>query len=63
MRKLILALALTGIMSTAVMAESSLAVENNNKKNSKVFKVNKKKKRYSNKITRKHRRSGHKYNA
>ncbi|HXA01183.1 MAG TPA: hypothetical protein VNW99_04295, partial [Cytophagaceae bacterium] len=63
------ALALTGIMGTAVMAESSVAADNGNKKTSKVFKVNKKsklnkkKRKYVNKTTKKHRRSGNKYNA
>jgi hypothetical protein len=66
MKKLIFALALTGIMGTAVMAEGSEAADN--KRNSKVFKANKKnksnkkKKKFVNKTTRKHKRSGNKFN-
>jgi hypothetical protein len=69
MKKLILALALTGIMGTAVMAESNVVADNGNKKTSKIYKANKKskvakkKKKFTNKTTRKHRRSGNKYNA
>jgi hypothetical protein len=66
MRKLILALALTGIMGTAVMAENNETADNGHKKTSKVLKVNKKnkkKRKYNNRTTRKHKRSGNKYNA
>jgi hypothetical protein len=70
MKKIILALALTGIMGTAVMAESSETAGDRNKKNgiSKVYKTNKKsnfnkkKKKVVNKTTKKHKRSGHKFN-
>ncbi|MFL5731245.1 MAG: hypothetical protein ACJ75J_17285 [Cytophagaceae bacterium] len=69
MKKLILALALTGIMGSAVMAESNELGDNRGKRTNKVAKMNKKtkankkRKKYSNKTTKKHKRSGNKYNA
>jgi hypothetical protein len=66
MRKLILALALTGIMGTAVMAESNEVAGNGNRKTSKVFKkgkMNKKRKKHFNKTTKRNKRSAYKYNA
>jgi hypothetical protein len=70
MKKFILALALTGIMGTAVIAESSQAADNGNKKKginnvhkvNKKTKLNKKKKKMVNKTTKKHKRSVHKFN-
>jgi hypothetical protein len=69
MKKFILALALTGIMGSTVMAESNVFTDNGNKKSTKIYKANKKikiakkKKKSINKTTRKHKRSGHKFNA
>jgi hypothetical protein len=71
MKKIILALALTGFMGTAVMAESNETADDKNKRRgiskvntlSKKTKFNKKKKQFVNKTTKKHKRSSHKFNA